>query len=116
MMAGATEEERRALSLPPADRTDSFHYLNQSGCYRVRNVDDKTEYAITRKAMDGVGMSREEQNSVFKVLSGILHLGNLSFRDDSGSHLRPLSCTPWRHRCCSASIREILSPHYRPKK
>lgn len=38
-----------------------FHYLNQTNCYEVANVDDAREYIETRKAMDIVGISQEEQ-------------------------------------------------------
>lgn len=39
----------------------TFHYLNQTGCYEVANVDDAREYLETRNAMDIVGISNEEQ-------------------------------------------------------
>lgn len=38
-----------------------FHYLNQSNCYEVSNVDDAKEYLETRNAMDIVGINQEEQ-------------------------------------------------------
>lgn len=39
----------------------SFHYLNQSSCYKLDGVDDASEYLETRRAMDVVGISNEEQ-------------------------------------------------------
>lgn len=42
----------------------SFHYLNQSNCYALDGVDDTEEYLATRRAMDIVGISEEEQVSV----------------------------------------------------
>lgn len=39
----------------------TFHYLNQSNCYEVANVDDAREYLETRNAMDIVGISQDEQ-------------------------------------------------------
>lgn len=44
----------------------SFHYLNQTSCYEVANVDDAREYLETRNAMDIVGISQEEQ--VFETI------------------------------------------------
>ena len=44
----------------------TFHYLNQSNCYEVANVDDAREYLETRNAMDIVGISQDEQ--VFNFL------------------------------------------------
>ena len=39
----------------------SFHYLNQSNCYELDGVNDAHEYLATRRAMDIVGISEEEQ-------------------------------------------------------
>lgn len=41
----------------------TFHYLNQTNCYEVANVDDAREYLETRNAMDIVGINVEEQVS-----------------------------------------------------
>ncbi|KAK3439717.1 hypothetical protein EUGRSUZ_B00072 [Eucalyptus grandis] len=55
----------------------TFHYLNQSNCYEVANVDDAREYWETRNATDIVGISQDEQDAIFRVVAAILHLGNL---------------------------------------
>lgn len=39
----------------------SFHYLNQSNCYELDGVNDAHEYLATRRAMDIVGISDQEQ-------------------------------------------------------
>lgn len=39
----------------------SFHYLNQSNCFKLDGVDDAEEYIATRRAMDIVGISVQEQ-------------------------------------------------------
>ncbi|ESQ35040.1 hypothetical protein EUTSA_v10006551mg [Eutrema salsugineum] len=57
----------------------SFHYLNQSTCYKLDGVDDASEYLETRRAMDVVGISNEEQEAIFRVVAAILHLGNIDF-------------------------------------
>lgn len=38
-----------------------FHYLNQSNCIEVDGINDAQEYLATRRAMDIVGISEEEQ-------------------------------------------------------
>ena len=38
-----------------------FHYLNQSNCFELEGVDESKEYRDTRRAMDIVGISSEEQ-------------------------------------------------------
>lgn len=39
----------------------TFHYLNQSNCYELVGVSDAHEYLATRRAMDIVGISTQEQ-------------------------------------------------------
>ena len=39
----------------------TFHYLNQTNCYKVSTIDDAREYFETRNAMDVVGISPKEQ-------------------------------------------------------
>ncbi|KAL6210845.1 hypothetical protein ACLB2K_016077 [Fragaria x ananassa] len=57
----------------------TFHYLNQSDCYELDGVDDSEEYKATRKAMDIVGISTDEQDAIFRVVAAVLHLGNIEF-------------------------------------
>ena len=38
-----------------------FHYLNQSSCIKLDAMDDASEYITTRRAMDIVGISSDEQ-------------------------------------------------------
>ncbi|XP_062155065.1 myosin-17-like [Alnus glutinosa] len=57
----------------------SFHYLNQSTCYELDGVNDAHEYLATRRAMEIVGISEQEQEAIFRVVAAILHLGNIDF-------------------------------------
>ncbi|XP_039117225.1 myosin-17-like isoform X2 [Dioscorea cayenensis subsp. rotundata] len=57
----------------------SFHYLNQSNCYELDDVNDSHEYLATRRAMDIVGISEQEQEAIFRVVAAILHIGNIDF-------------------------------------
>lgn len=81
----------------------NFHYLNQSNCYEVANVDDAREYLETRNAMDILGISQDDQvfvfcinkgidreaaqlrlvfllqEAIFRVVAAVLHLGNIDF-------------------------------------
>ncbi|XP_071738132.1 myosin-6-like [Rutidosis leptorrhynchoides] len=57
----------------------TFHYLNQSNCYKIDGLDEAKEYIATRNAMDVVGISSEEQDAIFRVVAAILHLGNIEF-------------------------------------
>ncbi|XAR57538.1 Myosin ATPase [Bertholletia excelsa] len=61
------------------DHPSHFHYLNQSSIYELDGVNNAEEYIKTRRAMDIVGISYEEQEAIFRTLAAILHLGNIEF-------------------------------------
>ncbi|CAK9151308.1 unnamed protein product [Ilex paraguariensis] len=56
VILGLTDLQRCKVENP---RT--FHYLNQLNCYELDGIDDSKEYIATRRAMDVVGISTEEQ-------------------------------------------------------
>ncbi|ESW08884.1 hypothetical protein PHAVU_009G082600 [Phaseolus vulgaris] len=56
-----------------------FHYLNQSKVYELEGINSAEEYMKTRRAMDIVGISHEDQEAIFCTLAAILHLGNIEF-------------------------------------
>ncbi|XP_052211459.1 myosin-6-like isoform X2 [Diospyros lotus] len=76
MLCAAPSEDVKRYKL---GNPRSFHYLNQSNCYELDGIDDCKEYIATRKAMEIVGISSEEQDAIFRVLAAILHLGNIEF-------------------------------------
>lgn len=76
LLCAAPSEERDKYKL---GSPRLFHYLNQSNCYELDGVNDAHEYLATRRAMDIVGISEEEQEAIFRVVAAILHLGNIEF-------------------------------------
>ncbi|XP_044471715.1 myosin-17-like [Mangifera indica] len=76
LLCAAPPEVREKYKL---DHPKTFHYLNQSNCYKLDGVDDTEEYLATRRAMDIVGISEEEQEGIFRIIAAILHLGNIEF-------------------------------------
>jgi myosin-1 len=53
--------------------------LAMSGCTEVKGMSDDDEYTVLTHAMDLVGFSKDEQVDVFKLVSAILMLQNISF-------------------------------------
>lgn len=68
-----------ALKLLPPEK---YHYLNQSGCISLDKVDDGELFGNVRIAMTVLGISNETQDSIFRVLSAVLLLGNIEFKSD----------------------------------
>ncbi|EGN96017.1 hypothetical protein SERLA73DRAFT_170458 [Serpula lacrymans var. lacrymans S7.3] len=77
LCAGAPMKERKDLGLD----TDvgKFHYLKQGGTAStpISGVDDSEEFRATQHALSTVGISVEKQWAVFRLLSALLHLGNV---------------------------------------
>lgn len=85
LCAGASEEEKINLNLRPAQE---YRYLNSSRCFDLDGVDNAEEYRRTRRAMDVVGISKEEQDNVFRIAAAILHLGNCTFAGEDEAVLK----------------------------
>ena len=75
-MAGATPDEKENLGL---DKPELYHYLRQGNCFDVENMNDKEEFHATRHAMNVIGITKDEQASINKMLAAILWLGNVVF-------------------------------------
>ncbi|KAL6635354.1 hypothetical protein ACP70R_028025 [Stipagrostis hirtigluma subsp. patula] len=87
MLCAAPPEERERYKLGDPG---TFHYLNQSNCIKLEGLDEAKEYLETRKAMDIIGISSEEQEAIFRVVAAILHLGNVEFAEgDDGDSSKP---------------------------
>ncbi|KAG9276238.1 unconventional myosin-Ie-like [Astyanax mexicanus] len=79
LLTGASKEQRENLGITTPDY---YFYMNQSGTYTVEDVDDKKEFSETMNAMSVIGLSVEEQDTVLQIVAGILHLGNITFREE----------------------------------
>ncbi|CAH0493481.1 unnamed protein product [Peronospora farinosa] len=77
MCGGSSPSERQDLALQDVHE---YAYLNQSECYeRLDGVVDAESYHVTRRAMSSIGMSPDEQLNVMKIVSAVLHFGNVCF-------------------------------------
>ncbi|KAJ5474825.1 hypothetical protein N7475_004391 [Penicillium sp. IBT 31633x] len=74
LVAGASDAEKQELGLLP---TEDFDYLNQGGTPVIDGVDDKAEFEATRKSLAVIGVRKEDQTDIFRVLAALLHLGNV---------------------------------------
>ncbi|XP_050639895.1 myosin-16 [Macaca thibetana thibetana] len=56
-----------------------YHWVSQ-GVTTVDNMDDKEELQITDVTFDVLGFSAEEKMAVYKLTGGIMHFGNMKFK------------------------------------
>ncbi|KAM3585942.1 class II myosin [Umbelopsis sp. WA50703] len=80
---GASPEYQEQFGL---QGPESYLYTSKSGCLDVDGIDDVQDYQETINAMNVVGLAKEEQDEIFKMLAIILWLGNIQFSEgDDGN-------------------------------
>uniref|UniRef100_A0A8C8BLJ8 Myosin IF n=1 Tax=Otus sunia TaxID=257818 RepID=A0A8C8BLJ8_9STRI len=84
LIEGASQEQRQNLGIMSPDY---YYYLNQSDTYQVEGTDDRSDFHETVNAMQVIGIRGEDQQLVLQIVAGILHLGNISFREE-GNYAR----------------------------
>ena len=62
---------------------EAYAYTANSGCLDVPGIDDRADFAAALEAMRTIGMSEDEQTSLFRVLASILWLGNVCFVENA---------------------------------
>eukprot|EP00903_Cladosiphon_okamuranus_P006316 g6191.t2 len=58
---------------------NSYKILSQSGCTTLDGVDDAEEFRRVKAAFDTVGMDKESQMQIWKMLASVLHMSSLEF-------------------------------------
>ncbi|XP_064629701.1 unconventional myosin-VI-like isoform X2 [Lineus longissimus] len=106
MCAGAPEELKKKLQLLTPDQ---FHYLNRGctqyfctretdakmqanrksqqflkyGSLKDIQLDDARDFKVTDEAMTKMGLSNDEKLSIYMLVAAVLHLGNVSFEENT---------------------------------
>ncbi|XP_051234466.1 unconventional myosin-Ie isoform X2 [Dicentrarchus labrax] len=78
LIEGASGEQKGSLGITTLDY---YTYLNQSGSYKVDDINDKSDFQETMHAMEVIGISAEDRSMVLQIVAGVLHLGNITFRE-----------------------------------
>ncbi|CAN0093385.1 unnamed protein product [Rangifer tarandus platyrhynchus] len=79
LLAGLPAQLRQAFSLQEAE---TYYYLNQGGNCGISGKSDADDFRRLLAAMEVLGFSAEDQDSIFRILASILHLGNVYFEKD----------------------------------
>uniref|UniRef100_A0A0K8TZ85 Myosin heavy chain, non-muscle n=1 Tax=Bactrocera latifrons TaxID=174628 RepID=A0A0K8TZ85_BACLA len=78
LLAGASPEQREKFIL---DDIKSYPFLS-NGSLPVPGVDDFAEFQATVKSMNIMGMTSEDFNSIFRIVSAVLLFGCMKFRQE----------------------------------
>jgi len=65
---------------------ETYIYTAASKCINVDGVDDAKDFKDTLSAMNVIGLTEVEQDSIFKMLAAILWIGNISFEEDESGN------------------------------
>ncbi|XP_069068400.1 unconventional myosin-XV [Pleurodeles waltl] len=76
MLAGLPLQQKQMFYLQDAE---TYYYLNQGGNCEIQGKSDADDFRRLVSAMEILSFSGEDQNSIFRILSSILHLGNVYF-------------------------------------
>ncbi|OCT89536.1 unconventional myosin-Ie [Xenopus laevis] len=78
LIEGASKDQKESLGITSLDY---YNYLNQSGSYKVDDINDKRDFQETMHAMNVIGIPTEGQAMVMQIVAGVLHLGNIGFKE-----------------------------------
>jgi myosin heavy subunit len=93
LIAGADPNLKQQLRL---GRVEDYRLLMQSGCCVIEDVDDAEEFKELVRALVTLQFVGEFADTLFRIMSAILHVGNLEFDADgdtarvSAASMRPL--------------------------
>lgn len=85
MLEGMSSDQKGKYGLQNAEK---YFYLNQGGNCKISGRDDRENYRALMAALDVLSFERSEQDTIFKILSSVLHIGNIYFKKihDEASH------------------------------
>uniref|UniRef100_A0A671TSH9 Myosin X, like 1 n=1 Tax=Sparus aurata TaxID=8175 RepID=A0A671TSH9_SPAAU len=86
LLAGA-KKEQKSENLSFLDPAESFHYLSQSGCLKDKSLNDKELFNSVMEALKVLEFTEDEIRDMFKLLSGVLQLGNIEFMTAGGAQI-----------------------------
>ncbi|TRY95980.1 hypothetical protein DNTS_012834 [Danionella cerebrum] len=84
LLAGTTPEQKESFSL---SAPEGFHYLGQSGCVKDRAINDAETFQEVLNALRTMQFGEENIKEVLRLLSGILHVGNIEFLTAGGAQV-----------------------------
>lgn len=79
MLVGLPDAMKKKLALTTADQ---YLYLNQGRVIKIDVKDDVEDFNKCTRAMEVLGFKPVEQESIYRVIASVIHLGNVSFQPE----------------------------------
>ncbi|XP_048857839.1 unconventional myosin-X [Brienomyrus brachyistius] len=84
LLAGTNKNQRELYFL---EDPECYYYLSQAGCLKDKSLDDKKLFDSVMEALKVMEFTEEEIRDVFKLLSGVLQMGNIEFMTAGGAQI-----------------------------
>ncbi|ODV98605.1 hypothetical protein PACTADRAFT_48326 [Pachysolen tannophilus NRRL Y-2460] len=78
-----SEKYRQVFGVQPPEK---YQYTYGAKCTSVNGIDDLKDFDATLNAMSIIGLSQEEQDQIFRILSAILWIGNVLFVENEDAN------------------------------
>lgn len=80
LLLGADDSLLRKLNLNR--NADSYFYIRQGNASKVDTINDRSNFREVVASLNTLQFSKEEQETLWRVIAAIVHLGNLEFKTD----------------------------------
>jgi hypothetical protein len=90
MLIGLSAEERQLWRLQSWDK---YKYLEQGGSEKAGHKDDAEDYFLCSRALEVMGFKIKEIETIFRLLAGILHLGNVAYAESEQDGMEAATIT-----------------------
>merc|ERR1719264_1652925 len=87
LLAGTSQEQKKKYIIEPGK---SYTFLSQNEV-TVGGIDDAEEFAATMQALRIMGVTDDDLDSIWKVVSGVMLFGNMEFKQERNSDQAILS-------------------------
>lgn len=77
LLYGATDGKLAEMGLKR--NPNMYHFINQGGDPKVSSINDRKDYRNVMEAMKAMGFNFKHVETLWKIVSAILHMGNISF-------------------------------------
>ncbi|CAG9773885.1 unnamed protein product [Ceutorhynchus assimilis] len=77
LLIGANDDLLKRLNISRSP--DKYFYIKQGNAARVESINDKTLFRDMTMSLNTLQFSKEDQDTLWKVVAAILHLGNVEF-------------------------------------
>ncbi|KAL0268992.1 UNVERIFIED_CONTAM: hypothetical protein PYX00_010747 [Menopon gallinae] len=80
LLSGCSDSELKASNL--SRDPEAFYYTRQGGANKVEAISDRGDHKVVIAAMKALDFSQSEIETVWKIVAAILHLGNITFKQE----------------------------------